>query len=147
MLGSIKRMAVILGVITVTINCVAQMLPDAPVENFRLPRFDEETGYIKWVLRGTEGRYVSEEEFHITEMLLRVYTGTEDLIVTFEIYSPEAVMLPDESSAYGLGSLKVEGEHYSLEGSNWSWQGNDRLIEVRERATVTFREDMGYILE
>lgn len=144
---TLRRWAAIFSLLLAGGGLSAQMLPDTPVQNFRVPRFDDSTGFVKWVLRGESGRYVSDEEFHITQMLLRVYTGDQAVAVTAEIASPQAVMLPDESRAFGSGEISVTGPSYQINGSDWSWQGEERLIEVRQQARVTFRQDLGYLIQ
>ena len=44
-----------------------QMAPNAPVKNFRLPRFAD-NGYTQWVLQGARGIYDSEEQVRVEGM-------------------------------------------------------------------------------
>ena len=50
------------------------MTPNAPIQNFRLPRFAD-NGYTQWVLQGAQGIYDSEEQVRVEGMAMRVYTG------------------------------------------------------------------------
>ena len=114
-----------------------QMMPDAPIEHFRLPMFGED-GYKSWELRGVRGHYFSEEQALVEGLELIVYSGDAALDVENRIRSPRALIHLQEARAEGESSLFVTGPGYEIQGRNWSWEGPERKIIVRESVRVSF---------
>lgn len=136
---------------------IAQLTPDAPVSNFRLPMFGE-TGSLIWDLRGREGRYVNENRVELTGMRLVVYDENQQGRVDSEIISPQAVMRIDENRIVGDETITVIGytreaasgtdrEHFRVEGERWRWNGDDKSVEIDENVKVTFFEELTGILQ
>ena len=115
----------------------AQMTPDAPIEHFRLPMFGE-NGYKEWELRGLRGHYHSEEKALVEGLELVVFSGDAAMWEENRIRSPRALIHLKESRAEGESSLFVSGPGYEIEGRNWTWDGKDRKIVVRETVRVSF---------
>jgi hypothetical protein len=113
------------------------MVPDAPIQHFRLPMFGE-NGYKKWELKGLKGHYHSEEEAIVEGLELVVFSGDADLWVENRIKSPRAVINLKESLAEGKSSLFVVGPGFEIQGRNWTWNGAERKIIVRESVRVSF---------
>lgn len=123
---------------------VGQMTPDAPLRNFRLPMFGE-SGFKEWELRGVEGNYVSPELSEIIGLDLIVFSGDEQAIEETRIRSPRARVFMKDSRAEGDTSLFVSGQNFSLAGEDWTWDGNEQKITVRQRARVTFDEALNIL--
>jgi hypothetical protein len=120
-----------------TLTVLGQMVPDAPIQHFRLPMFGE-NGYKKWELRGLKGHYYSEEEAVVEGLELLVFSGDETLKVENRIKSPKATINLKKSLAEGESSIFVVGPGYEIQGRNWTWDGSNRKITVRESARVSF---------
>jgi len=116
---------------------LAQMMPDAPIEHFRLPMFGE-NGFKKWELRGTKGHYHNEREALVEGLELVVFSGDEAMVEENRIRSPRALIYLKESRAEGDSSLFVIGPGYEIQGRNWTWEGLERKIVVREAVRVSF---------
>jgi len=117
----------------------AQMRPDAPLEDFRLPRFGEE-GYKVWELRGAAGHYLSEERSAIDGLDLLIFAGDAALTLETRIKSPRAEIDMDAGSAWGESSLFVTGPAFEITGRNWVWDNPTRTLEVKDRARVVFAQ-------
>jgi hypothetical protein len=115
----------------------AQMVPDAPIEHFSLPMFGE-SGYKTWELRGLRGHYRSKEEALVEGLELLVFSGDESVREENRIRSPRATIYLGEARAEGDSSLFVTGPGYEIQGRDWSWNGPDRKIIVREAVRVSF---------
>ena len=122
-----------------------QMVPDGPVINFSLPMFSD-SGFKKWELRGREGRYISSGRMDVVDLVLRIYSGDERRLLEITIESPAAVMLVDQSKAFGDSSIHITGRRFRMEGQQWSWNGEERVIEIGRAARVVFSEEIGAIL-
>ena len=119
---------------TWTWTLLAQMIPDAPIQHFKLPMFGE-NGYKKWELRGLKGHYHSDQEALVEGLELVVFSGDEDMQVENRIRSPKALIY---LQAEGESSLFVVGPGYEIQGRNWLWEGLERKIIVREAVRVSF---------
>lgn len=117
----------------------AQMTPNAPVKNFRLPRFGD-NGYTQWVLQGGEGIYDNEEQTRIKDMALRVYSGDERMALEMSLDSPEATLRVKENRAYSDSSIEIVGANFKISGVGWTWNGETKEIEVLFDTVVEFTQ-------
>ena len=115
----------------------AQMVPDAPIQNFRLPMFGE-NGYKHWELRGLKGHYYSEELALVEGLEVVVFSGDEAMWEENRIRSNMALIHLKQSTAEGESSLFMTGPGYEIQGRNWTWDGKQRKIVVREAVRVSF---------
>jgi hypothetical protein len=125
---------------------VAEMIPNAPVENFRLPMFNEE-GYRSWDLRGAKGTYVDGTHVDVIDMKMRVFSGDEENEVLTEIVSPTATVLIAENKAIGRNTILISNQDYRITGQNWTWEGNTDSFIIEGDVVVTFFEGIGDILK
>jgi hypothetical protein len=116
---------------------VAQMVPDAPIEHFRLPMFGE-NGFKRWELRGLKGHYYNDQQALVEGLELVVFSGDEAMWEENRIRSPKALIHLKESTAEGDSSLFVTGPGYEIQGRDWTWDGRNRKIVVREAVRVSF---------
>ena len=116
---------------------VGQMIPDAPIRHFRLPMFGE-NGYKSWELRGLKGEYLNEEQALIEGLEVIVFSGDEAVREDNRIRSPKAMIYLQESRAESDSSIFAIGPGYEITGRNWSWDGVERKIIVREDVRVSF---------
>lgn len=116
---------------------VGQMVPDAPIEHFRLPMFGE-NGFKTWELRGLKGHYLNENEALVEGLELVVFSGDEELTEDNRIRSPRALIDFEDSTATGESSLFVVGPGYEIQGQDWTWHGRERKIVVRQAVRVSF---------
>ncbi len=138
--------ALLAGALLGTPLMFAQMIPDAPVKNFRLPMFGAE-GHRIWELRGGEGRYVDENRVDVTDMTLRVFSSLDPAKVETEILSPKATMLIQQNKAEGDETITVTGDHYIIQGRKWQWDGNEHRVVIDEQVKVIFFEGLRGLLQ
>ena len=134
-----------LTVLFASVAADAQILPNAPVYDFRMPMFGE-NGYIVWELRGSEGRFISRERIDVENLSLRFYSGDSDLTVIITVKSPKASIYPDERRATSGSGLHVAGHNFEIVGERWDWVGDEQTLRVREEVRVTFFEKITDIL-
>lgn len=123
----------------VTASVYAQMTPNAPVKDFRLPRFGE-NGYTQWVLQGARGIYDSDEQVRVEGMAMRVYTGDERMALELSMDSPEATLRLQENRAYSDSSIRIVGANFTISGVGWEWSGETKEIVVKYDTVVTFTQ-------
>lgn len=119
----------------------AQMTPNKPIKNFKLPRLAD-NGYTQWVLQGGKGTYEGAEQVLIEEMGLRVYTGDERMALEMTMDSPEATVLIKENKAYSESTIEIVGSNFKISGVGWTWDGATKEIEVLFDTVVKFTQDL-----
>ncbi|TVR52558.1 MAG: hypothetical protein EA425_04525 [Puniceicoccaceae bacterium] len=139
--GAVQLLACVLAA-----ALAAQMTPNAPIENFRLPMFNE-AGYRTWDLRGDVGRYLDANRVEVDNMRLRLYSGDEAEMVDTTILSPLAVFFPHETRAAGPGPIEITSLNFQISGTDWEWFGDTQTIRIDEDVRVVFRESVGNILK
>jgi len=119
----------------------AQMSPNAPVKNFKLPRFGDE-GFIQWVLQGERGIYDSDEQVRVENMVLRVYSGDERMVRELSLDSPEATIRLLENRAFSEAPIRIEGANFEISGTGWEWLGGPKEIRVAAETAVEFEQNI-----
>lgn len=122
-----------------------KMLPDAPIIDFTLPIFSE-NGYKQLELSGHEGRYQGEGHILILLMNLRIFSGKADVRLQSIISSPDATFDLNSRTAWGQGTLHVQGEHYRVRGKHWLWRGELDHLHIQNGARVEFDHALGTLL-
>lgn len=115
------------------------MAPNAPIKDFRLPRFGE-NGYTQWVLQGARGMYDSEEQVRVEGMAMRVYTGDERMALELSMDSPEGTLRLQENRAYSESKIQIVGANFTISGVGWEWSGETKEIVVKFDTVVTFTQ-------
>jgi len=119
-----------------------QMTPNAPVKNFRLPRFGD-NGYTQWVLQGAKGIYDSEAQVRVETMAMRVYSGDERMALELTMDSPEATLRLKENRAYSDEAIEIVGANFKISGIGWEWSGETKEIVVKKNTVVKFTQGIG----
>ena len=121
------------------------MIPDAPLERFTLPIFGL-NGYKTWEVKGAQGRFLDATHLEVDDLIIRIFSGNEQMILESLITSPRALIDINKRTAQGKRQLMVRGPHYRLTGKGWIWEGDKRRIIVHENARVEFDQPLGRIL-
>jgi len=124
----------------------AQIIPDAPVIDFKLPMFGE-NGYKIWDLQGDEGRYINAGRIDVINLKLHVYSGDESLALDTVIESPKAIMLVRRNIAMSKASIRMFGSNYEIMGTDWTWEGSKRTLNVKKNVRVNFQDTLTDILK
>ena len=119
----------------------AQMIPDAPIQNFRLPLFGD-NGYKEWELRGLEGHYIREGEARVDGLDLLVFSGDREMNLESRIRSPQAFIEFELSRASGTSSLFMTGPGFEIQGSDWIWEGKEKRLQVSSNVRVIFEQQL-----
>lgn len=131
-----RVMAPLAGVFA-SLVVLGQMVPDAPIQHFRLPMFGD-NGFKSWELRGLKGSYLSESEALVEGLELVVFSGDEAVLEETSIRSPKATIYLKDARAESDSSLFVIGPGYEIQGRDWTWEGNEQKITVRKAVRVSF---------
>ncbi len=135
----LRQFLVCLTLFTFGGGLFAQMVPNAPVKNFKLPRFGDD-GFTQWVLQGERGIYDSEAQVRVEGMALRVYSGDERMALELSLDSPEATIRLQENRAFSEEPILIEGTNFEISGTGWEWLGDPKEIRVAADSRVAFAQ-------
>ena len=124
-----------------SLTLVAQIAPNKPIKNFKLPRLGE-NGYTQWVLQGATGIYDGPEQVRIHDMGLRVYTGDQRMALEMSIASPEATLRIEENKAFSESTIEIVGSNFKITGVGWTWDGETKEIEVLFDTVVQLNQNI-----
>ena len=71
-----------------------------------------------------------------------IYSGREDLQVLGRIETPFAEVDLADRTAHGDSPLHMEGPGFTIDGENWNWSGNERLLQIQEKARVEITDSL-----
>ena len=122
----------------------SNMMPSAPVENFKMPMFNAQGNKI-CDLQGQTGTFISNDHIDVEKMQLRIWKGDNAAALDLTIESADASIFPAENRAVGKNYIYIlqAEDAYSIRGRDWEWAkvGNgDNLIHIRDGAQVTFKQ-------
>ena len=135
-----------MGLWLLIFSAVAQIHPDAPILDFRLPMFGE-SGYKIWDLKGRELHYKSDDQLEVIGMKLTIYRGDAALTRDSEFISPQAMIYLSKRIARGDSALTVRGPNFIIKGRHWLWDGDERRIYIGQGVRVTFFDDISSLLK
>lgn len=121
------------------------LTPGAPVVNFSVPTFTKE-GNRSWVLRGSEGLFVSQNEIAVTNLNLAVFTGDASNRVDSVFLSPSATALFNDGQVRGPGRVRLINDDLEATGEDWSYDHRQKKVSIRKNVRVVFHAQLQSIL-
>ncbi len=115
------------------------MTPNAPIKNFRLPRFGD-NGYTQWMLQGDQGIYDRDEQVNVKQMAMRIYSGDERMALELSMNSLQGTLLLQENRGYSESPIAIVGANFKISGIGWKWSGDTKEIIVKQDAVVKFTQ-------
>ena len=125
-----SQFLVILVLGSLIASLYGQMTPNAPVKDFRLPRFGAD-GFTDWVLQGVRGLYDGVEQVRVEGMSMRVYSGDERMALELSMDSPKATLRIEENRAYSDNTIEITGGNFNISGVGWVWSGETGKLLLR----------------
>lgn len=119
---------------------------DKPVINFRLPQFTPE-GFRASLVRGTEGRYVSDGLVDIKELNLTLFNRTAEEKVETLLLSPSAQVRIADQQVTGADFIRVINDQFEASGSQWSYDHKEKKISIAKNVRVILRTQLNDILK
>jgi hypothetical protein len=124
----------------------SQILPDAPIEGVRVTMFSEE-GFRLWNLKGGSATYGDNGIVEMTDMDLQIYQGEQGKDIDMHIVGAEAVYQSADRAVSGEGGVFVDGEFYEIEGENWNYSQDDRVVQVEKNVKVVIEYQLEAFLK
>lgn len=124
----------------------SQILPDAPIEGIQVTMFSDE-GLKVWNLLGDSATYLENGAVEVKGLDLEVYQGVRGQELDMRIQGAEAVYESDERTVHGQGGVFVEGEFYNIEGENWRYSQDDRIVRVSDKVKVVIEYELDAFLK
>ena len=119
----------------------SQIVPDAPVEGFRVTMFND-LGYRIWFLTGNSAAHREEGQVDMKGLDLEVYTGEEQNQLDFRMVGDNATYLSHNKLLFGDQGVKVVSEAFTTEGEKWRYDQETRRIRVSENVKVVLDYEM-----
>ena len=113
----------------------SQILPDAPIEGVTVTMFSEE-GYKLWNLKGSSASYTEDGGVEVTELDLEIFQGQDGQEMDMHIQGAQALYASDDRTVAGEGGVFVDGDFYDIEGDNWKYSQDERVVEVSSNVKV-----------
>ena len=114
---------------------------DQPIVNFRIPDFTPE-GNRAWLVRGSEARYISDNQVDVKSLNLSIFTGLPDGKVETLILSPTAVLQPAESVVTGQDTIRVINDEFEATGTDWRYIHKEKRVSIAKNVRVTFHAEL-----
>ena len=112
-------------------------LTEAPIIDFHLSLFDDETGRKTSDLRGGSAIYHGAEQVEIRDFTLTLLDRKNALAL--KVTSPKALLQLKTRIAEGDDHIDVAGPGYTLAGKLWRCEEPARKITIRDGAQVVFQ--------
>ena len=117
-----------------------QISADKPIINFRLPTFTPD-GHRSWLVRGSEASFASQNQIHIKELTLSIFSGKADGKIETMILSPVARVLPAEAVVTGESTIRVINDEFEATGTDWRYAHKEKKVSIAKNVRVTFRAE------
>ena len=117
----------------------------APVTDFRVTTFTKE-GYRSWLLSGTKGVYVNQDQLDVTDLNLTVFVGDAANHVDSIFLSPAATALVNAGQVRGPGSLRLITDDFEATGEDWFYDHGAKKISIHKNVRVVFHVELQSIL-
>ncbi len=135
-----KKILLCLAPAAAALAANTQISTDKPIVNFRLPAFTAE-GHRAWLVRGSEARFLGENQIGIKELTLTVFSGRVDEKVDTLILSPTAEVRPTEAVITGPDTIRVINDQFEASGSGWRYEHKSKKVSIDRNVRVTFRAE------
>src|SRR5688572_1791362 len=119
---------------------------DKPIVNFRVPDFTPE-GNRAWLVRGSEARYVGDNQVDVKELNLTIFTGGADGKVETLFLSPAAEIRLDDLIARGPSSIRIINDRFEVTGSDWQYSHKEKKVSIGRNVHVVLQTQVKDILK
>lgn len=124
----------------------SQILPDAPIEGVTVTIFSDE-GYKLWNLQGSSVAYNEAGGVEVKEMDLEIYQGQEEKEIDMHIVGAQALYESENQTVAGEGGVFVDGDFYDIEGDNWKYSQDERIVQVTSNVKVVIDYELEAFLK
>jgi hypothetical protein len=119
---------------------------DQPIINFRVPDFTPE-GYRSWLVRGSEARYIGDNQVNVKELNLTVFTGLADGKVETLFLSPSAEINLQNLVARGHDTLRIIDDRFEVTGADWTYSHKEKKVSIARNVHVVLHTQVKDILK
>jgi lipopolysaccharide export system protein LptC len=117
----------------------------APVSEPTVSTFTKE-GHRSWLLRGSQCRFISQNQIDFTDLNLTVFAGDATNRVDSIFLSPAAVALVDQARVSGPGQVRLITDDFEATGENWAYDHRQKKVSIRKNVRVVFHTQLQGIL-
>lgn len=126
---------------------LSELIPDAPLERFRVYGFDDTTGWRIWQLDGSIAEFPQDGSVVVRDLRFRVFKDGGEQEQDILIESPLAVLPAARDRVHGPGGIVALSEDFWLGGEDWTWFVGQRRLIVGRRAQAVIDGTICPVLE
>ncbi len=126
-------------------NAPTAFTAGAPVRNFEVATFTP-AGHRSWLLRGTAGHYVSQDEIQVTNLNLTVFAGDSANHIDSIFLSPSATAYVNRGQVRGDDSVRVITNDFEATGRDWLYDHRQKRVSIRKDVRVVFHAQLIHLL-
>jgi hypothetical protein len=143
--SQIRLLLLITSLLTVNAQD-SRVSTSAPVKNYAVSFFSDE-GYPRVRVVGAAADLSDTANIRLTGMELILYSGLADRSVETTLDSPIAILKPEPELVSGPDKVKFVRPDIEVEGYDWSYDHQERRIQIRRQAKVIFKTPLKGLLE
>jgi len=125
---------------------VTGIAPNAPVTDPVISTFTPQ-GYRSWLLRGSQCRFLSQNQIEFTNLNLTVFVGDAANRIDSIFLSPEATAWVDQQRVSGPGGVRVITDDFEATGADWSYDHRQKKVSLRKNVRVVFHVPLQSLLQ
>jgi hypothetical protein len=114
--------------------------------NFSLPLFDM-AGRRTHLLRGSEARYLGDENIEVTNMNLTLFRNAPENEVDAVLLSPRARFHVPTHEVEGDAGVRLVSDEFEASGNTWSYLDGEKRISIEGEVRVVIRAELQSILQ
>ena len=119
---------------------------DQPIINFRVPDFTPD-GNRAWLVRGSEARYVGDNQVDVKELNLTIFTGQPDGKIETLFLSPAAEIRLGDLIARGHDTIRIINDKFEVTGAEWTYSHKEKKVSINRNVHVVLHTQVKDILK
>ncbi len=104
-------------------------------------------GHKLWNMKGSSASYLEDGGVEVKELDLEIFQGRDGKDVDMHILGAQALYESDDRTVAGQGGVFVDGDFYDIEGDNWNYSQNERIVRVSSNVKVVIDYELEAFLK
>jgi hypothetical protein len=133
------KLLVISFLISSLLHATPELTSAIPIHGLYIPVFDM-NGVKIWEITGTAGEIQESHSIAVSNMMVRRCGSGDGTIFTIE--SGHANVIPSSRSAYGAGTVTMNGGNFTAAAEDWTFFGEKMEFTANRNVKVIFGENV-----
>ena len=120
-----------------------QIAPERPIQNYRLPFFNEE-GKREWEVRGEQGIYLDADRIQLKGSRVQIFPlSRQTRGVPIQIRSEQALVQISDRLARGTGGIHWQHALGTGTAGQWTFSNQTRILLLEDDVDMHLTIDLG----